>query len=159
MTTETKLHRSGGVVTLLGAASFSLCVGLVLVAVVAIAGGPASAAGAGVVLGLAVLAFGAFAVDAVAGIMPAASLLVALMTYVLQLALMTLVLVAASRSDALAGEGRGSWLVAGVIASVLAWTLAQLVLATRRRIPAYDIVLPSEKSAVIDSAFDRVSVR
>ncbi|MEX0428968.1 hypothetical protein AB3X52_15175 [Nocardioides sp. DS6] len=157
MTTELQPHRSGGVATLLGATCSAVGAGA-LVAVLALAvagGGAAGAALAGAALALVVMAFGAFAVDLVATVMPAASLLVALLTYALQLVLMTVLLTAASDVDALAGHGRAGWLVAAVVAVVLVWTLSQLVLASRRRIPAYDVALPGEAR----SADVRVSVR
>jgi len=148
MTTESKQdRRTRGAAPLLGAAIGALAAGiLVALAGLAIDGTPALlAGGGGVLLALVVMALGAFTVDLVARVMPAASLLVALLTYVLQLVLMTVALLGVERAGALDDRGHGLWLAGGVVAVVVVWGVAQLVLTTRRRIPVFDVALPGER--------------
>ena len=71
--------------------------------------------------------------------MPTASLLVALLTYTLQVVLMGMVFVALSRSGLLGDTLHREWLAGVVIAGTFGWLLTQLVLTTRQRIPAYDL--------------------
>jgi hypothetical protein len=125
-------------VRLAGAAG--LVVGAVLVALAAVvAGGPAAAGAAvGVGMVLAFFSFGALTVGAVASVSPAASLPVALLTYVLQVAAVGLVLVALRRSGALESAVDARWAAGGVIAATLVWLVAQTVAATRSRHPSYD---------------------
>lgn len=142
MTTATQ-HSTGrpGARVLMGAAAVALGAGLALSLVGALASGSTAAYGAlvGTVLAVGVFALGAFSVNLVAGVMPSASLLVAMLTYTLQVVLMALVLVALSSSGALDdGLDRG-WLAGAVITVTLVWLLCQIVLVTRARIPAYDV--------------------
>lgn len=144
MTTASKQVRaSSGAGTLLGAASWALPVG-VAVALVGLAVDGTSALGAGLAGAVAtvlVLAGGALAVDVVARIMPAASLLLALLTYVFQVLVLTVALAAVAR----AADGTVTrWAAAALIAVTLAWTFAHLLLATRRRVAVYDVALPGE---------------
>lgn len=97
----------------------------------------AAAVGALVVLGI--LLFGSTAVDLVAGLMPGASLAVALMTYALQLVLLVAMLVAASESPLFAEAAERRWLFAGLLAVMLGWMVGQVVAAVRVRIPVYDL--------------------
>lgn len=116
-------------------------VGVVTVAAGAVAGGASAAYGAvaGSLLVLAVLGSGSVVVDVVARVMPAASLLVALLTYTLQVVLMAAVFVALTRSGQLDDALDRRWLGGAIIAGTLAWTLVQVVLTARQRIPAYDL--------------------
>ena len=124
----------------LRAAVVSALAAALVVAVAALAaGGPASAGAAvGGAVAVLVLAFGAFAVDAVSRLMPAASLLFALVTYTFQVVLMALVFVGLNRSGLLDRELDRNWLGAAIIAVVLVWTVAQIRLATTARIPAFE---------------------
>lgn len=142
MTTEsthTTPFRGGSV--LLGAAAAALVVGLATVLVGALAGGTAAAFGAlaGTLLVVAVFALGAGAVHLVAGVLPAASLLVALLTYTLQVVAMALVFAALSGSGLLDSVLHRAWLAGAVIGGTVAWLVAQVVLTSRLRIPAYDL--------------------
>ena len=146
MTTESStIRRATNAGPLLGAASAAAATGLLIAAVATLAGGGgaglAALVGAGVTLG--VLAFGAFAVDLVATVMPGASLLFALLTYALQLLLMLVVLAAIDRSEVFSATVAARSLGVAAIGVALAWTAAQLRLATRRRIPVYDLPVPS----------------
>ena len=159
MTTASKQVRAAsGAGTLLGAASWALPVGvLVALAGLAVAGAPAFGAGlAGAVATTLVLAGGALAIDVVARVMPTASLLLALLTYVFQVLVLTVALAAVASA---AGGTVTTWAAAALIAVTLAWTFAHLLLATRRRVAVYDLALPGETtgSAGIASASDGVS--
>lgn len=154
MTTETAgtqeagpVTRSAGVTALVGATVAALVAGLVVSLVGALASGEPAAYGALVGTGfvVAIFAFGAFGVNVVATVMPAASLLFAMVTYTLQVVLMALVFVALSRSGALDSTLDREWLAGAVIAGAACWLLGQIVGATRARIPVYD--LPSGAAA------------
>jgi ATP synthase protein I len=144
MTTESKqVRRPLGLAPLLGAASCALGSGLLLMLVALLVSG-GSAAGpvmGGAALAIAVFLFGSLTVSLVATVLPSASLMVALLTYVLQLLLMTVVLAGLAASSTVLDGSRGRWLAGGVVAAALTWSLTQLVLATRRRIPVYDLEL------------------
>jgi ATP synthase protein I len=142
MTTETLHHtREAGQRGLLGAAAAAGVVTLGLALVGLVAAGSAAAAGAlvGALLVLFVFGVGAFAVDLVASVMPAASLLVALLTYTLQVVLMGMLFWALSSSGTLGDEVDERWLAATVIAGTLVWLAVQIRQATRARIPVYDL--------------------
>lgn len=125
---------------LVGAAGAAAAAGLVTALLGAVSDTPAAlGALVGAGLALAVLASGAFAVDAVARILPAASLLVALLTYTLQVVVLGLAFVALSGSGLLEERLDRAWLGGAVAVTTLVWVLAQVVLATRARIPAYDL--------------------
>lgn len=129
---------------LLGAAAAASVLGAALVVAGAVVDGTPAAYGAliGVLLVLAVLGGGSMVVDLVAGVMPVASLMVALLTYALQVVLMAAVFVGLSRSGLLEDALDRQWLGGAVIAGTLAWMAVQVVLSMRARIPAYD--LPGE---------------
>jgi ATP synthase protein I len=151
MTTESKQVRAAtGAGTLLGAASWALPVGVAVALLgLAVDGVHALYAGlAGATATVVVLALGALVVDVVARIMPAASLMLALLTYMCQLLFLTVALAAVAGS---AGEDVTRWAAACLIAVTLAWTVAHVVLATRRRIAVYDVALPSEKTSASDA--------
>jgi len=141
MTTESKQDTRNGGSVLLGAAAVALVLGGLTVLSGALVGGADAAYGAlaGTLLAVGIFAFGSFMVNAVAGAMPAASLLVALLTYTLQVVLMALVFVALGRSGLLDDALDRRWLAGAVILGTIGWLVAQLVLATRARIPAFDL--------------------
>lgn len=99
----------------------------------------ALAAGFGALAVLGILLFGSTAVDLVAGLMPGASLGVALMTYALQLVLLVAVLLAASEAALFADLAERRWLFGGLLAVMLGWMVGQVVAAVRVRIPVYDL--------------------
>jgi ATP synthase protein I len=156
MTTESKQVHATGVGTLLGAASWALPAGLAVAAVgLAVDGSRAAYAGlAGALATVLVLAGGALAVDLVARVMPSASLLLGLLTYACQLLTVTLAL--ATVADA-AGRAATQWAAGSLIAVTLAWTAAHVLLATRRRIAAFDVALPGQDRSQDPSAPDAVS--
>jgi ATP synthase protein I len=141
-TTET---RTSAAVT--RAAVAALAVGLALAALGGIVSGSAAAYGAlaGTAISVGVFAFGAFAVDAVSRLMPAASLLFAMVTYTFQVLLMALAFVAVNRSGLLDDELSRNWLGGAIIAGAFVWMAVQVRLSTTARIPAFQS--PSEGGA------------
>lgn len=132
-------------------------VGAGLVVAGALVGGPAAASGAGVGLAMVLVFFGLGAVvlDVVAGIAPTLSMLVALLTYTLQVVLVGLVFVGLSRSGLLVSALDAEWLGATVIAGTLGWLAAQVVTTVRTRRPVYDLPaapLPSDPATTPSQA-------
>jgi len=129
---------------LLGASVAALSVGGAVVGVAALSSGSDAAVAAllGGLIAAGVLVLGSVVVNVVASLLPAASLMVALLTYLLQVVVMALVFVALSGSALLATSTARTWLSAAAITVTVAWLVGQIWLATRMRIPAYD--LPAE---------------
>ena len=140
MTTESKPGTRTRVSPLLGAVAAGAVAVLVLVVAAALTDGRPAVVGAasGGVLTLVVFAVGVAAVGAVARLLPAASLLVALLTYALQLLVLALVVAAIQRAGVGAETLSRGWFAAGVIAVTMLWLVGQVVAATRQRIPLYD---------------------
>lgn len=136
--------RVTGMRPLLGASVAALVVGGVVIAVAGLASGADAAAAAlvGTAIAAGVFTLGSLAVNAVASLLPAASLIVALMTYLLQVVVMALAFAGLSGSAMLATSGARAWLAVAVIAITATWLVAQIWLTTRLRIPVYD--LPAE---------------
>ena len=129
MTTESTHHtRKSGVSVLLGTAAVTLVLGGITSGLGAAVGGSAAAYGA--LVGTA---------RVVGVLMPAAALLVALLTYTLQVVVMGLVFVALKGSGLLESTLDRRWLAGAVIAGTFGWIAAQIVLSMRARIPAYDL--------------------
>ena len=139
MTTAQPTPRRGRPV--LGPLSVAASLGLVLVAAAAVVTGSSGAAGAaiGATMVCLVFAFGAVVLGIVALVAPAASLLVALLTYTLQVVLVGLVYVGLSGGGALDGSVDAKWISGAVIACTLAWTTTQIVVSTRVRQPIYEL--------------------
>jgi ATP synthase protein I len=142
-TTDTATPRTGapraGRRPFVVAALVTTVVGALLVAVAALVAGSPAAYGAlaGSAMVVVVLAFGAFVVDLAARVAPATSLLVALVTYTLQVGLMALLFVAVRRADVLASDVERGWLGGTVIAGALVWSVVQLRASMTTRIPVY----------------------
>ena len=147
MTTESQQDTRTGLSPLLGALGAGAVAVLVLVVAAALVDGRAAVVGAagGGVLTLAVFALGVAVVSVVARLMPSASLLVALMTYALQLLVLALCIAAIERAGVSGADLSRGWFAAAVIAVTLLWVTGQLVAATRQRIPVYE--LPSSTSS------------
>ncbi|TNM47159.1 hypothetical protein FHP29_03015 [Nocardioides albidus] len=135
LTTETRTHR-----VVMRAALVAAVAAVLLVLVAALVAGSAAALGAAVggVVAVGVFAFGSLSVELVARLMPAASLLFALLTYTLQVVLMALVFVALNRSGLLGEELDGTWVGVAIILGAFVWMTAQILLATTARIPAFE---------------------
>lgn len=102
-----------------------------------------AALGAALVVGF--FAFGALSVNLVAGIAPRISMVVALMTYTLQVLLLALALVALARSELAPGTIDPRWLGGAVLVGTLVWMSALIVGTLRAGVPAVE-------SASADSA-------
>jgi hypothetical protein len=141
MTTESKQDTRPGVTVLLGAAIAGAAAVVLLSVVAAITGGADAAVATGVGGGMAlgIFFFGTAALHLVAGVMPTMSLLFALLTYTLQVALMTLLMVGINQSGAFTTSHTRGWLAAGVILTTITWMVAQIWRATHLRLPVYDL--------------------
>jgi ATP synthase protein I len=117
-----------------------LAAGLLTVTTAALAAGSAAALGAvvGFLLVLGFFGLGASVVNAVASVSPTASLLVALLTYTLEVVALGAVFVALRRSGALAETVDPGWVGGVVIAATLVWLVAQTIAEVRSRQPIYD---------------------
>lgn len=144
MTTESQQDTSRGVSPLLG----SGVAGVVAIGVLALLGWVvADAAGllggvSGGALALVVLFVSTTVVNAVAGIMPGASLLIALLTFFLQVLVLAFVAVALREAAFDDAQFSGGWFAAGVVTVTLTWVAVHVWLYTRLRIPAYDLPSP-----------------
>lgn len=137
----TRTTRSGGVTLLLRSGAVTVVVGSLLAVAGAVLAGSAAAYGAlvGTALVVVVGTGGALVVDAVAGVLPTASLLVALLTYTLQVLLLLVAFLALERSGLLASDLDRGWVGGAAIVATFQWLLAQLLLTVRTRVPAYDL--------------------
>jgi ATP synthase protein I len=138
-----------GTAVLVRTAGAVILLGLLAIGLGGLLSGSAAAYGAlvGTVLVVGVFGFGTFTVNAVAAVMPTASLLVAVMTYTLQVVAMALAFVILSGSGALDETIDRAWLGGTVIAGTMVWLVVQIVQATSRRIPIYDVSLPDVEQA------------
>lgn len=142
MTTESRNQpRDAGALVLLGSALVALGGGLATVVIALLVAGSDQVRGAlvGTALVVTVLAVGAFVVHLVAGMLPTASLLVALLTYTLQLVVLAVALVLVERSEAATDALDREWLAAAVIAATAAWLVGQIWFTARARIPVYEL--------------------
>lgn len=132
--------RSGGALVA-GAAAFTVLIGGAITALGFLTAGEAAGWGAlvGAVVAGFFFTFGTLTVHVVANLMPQAALMVALLTYTLQVVLVLLVFLALSRSGVIGRDLDASWLAGGVIGATAAWLIGQLVLFTRARIPAFEV--------------------
>jgi ATP synthase protein I len=117
----------------------------------AVLDGRPAAAGAltGTIMVVAFFALGALVLDTVAALAPAASLMIALLTYTLKVVLVGLVFLGLTRSGLLEESIDARWLGGTVIAGTLTWLAAQVAVSMRSRQPLYD--LPAD-SVVADSS-------
>ena len=153
MTTESQPRTSSGTPPRTGAVGAAVAAGAVAVAVLLVvallaADGPAVV---GVLVGggvtLAVFAAGVAFVGLAARLVPAASLLVALLTYTLQLLVLALTVAVLERSGVADETLSRGWFAGAVIAVTMLWLAGQLVGSLRQRIPAYDL---SEESRLVE---------
>ncbi|MQW75523.1 hypothetical protein GHK92_06530 [Nocardioides sp. dk4132] len=134
-------HRHSGARVLVWAAATTAGLGLVACAVGGLVGGSAAALGVlvGALIAVAVFSFGSFTVHTVAGLMPSASMLFALLTYALQVLLLLLALVAIEEAGLVEDTLDRVWLAGGIIGGTLVWMVAQVVWTVRARIPVFDL--------------------
>jgi ATP synthase protein I len=118
----------------------TMLVGTTAAVLGALATGTPALLGAAIGTAMVCLFFGGGAVvlDAVAALAPAASLLVALLTYTLQVVLVGAVFVGLRRSGLLEQAIDPRWLGGTVIAATLTWLTVQVVASMRTRIPVYE---------------------
>ena len=150
MTTETLPHTlNPGVRVLGGAALAALAGGLVVTLGAALVADAQALRGAlvGAALAVLVFTFGSFVVDQVALRLPGASLLVAVLTYTLQVVLLGLVFWQLTQSGALESDLDRRWLGGALVAATIGWMVGQIVLTTRVRIPVYDLPRGSSAAA------------
>jgi ATP synthase protein I len=86
-----------------------------------------------------VLATGFAVVDLVAGLLPTASLVVAMLTYTLQIVLLAALLALLRGADDIEQTLTPGWFAGGLIGVALTWTVCLVVHAMRARIPLYDL--------------------
>ncbi len=155
MTTAT-VSRDSGVAVLVGAGVATAAFGSLLALIGAVVEGSSAAYGAllGTLLTIVVFGLGAAAVNLVAGILPTMSLIVAMMTYLLQLVVIWLVLSVLETTDLLDSTLSRAWLGGAVIIGALAWMAAQIGLHITRRVPVFD--LPEQ--GVADLGLDKTDV-
>jgi ATP synthase protein I len=146
MTTESRAtsRPSGlvpGVRVVARAAALTALVGAFLVGAAAVVHGsePAAAAAVGAGLVVLVVSFGTLSLHVVASAMPTASLLVALVTYTTQLAIVLLVFLAITRGEVFSGDQARGWLAGSMVLATVVWTVAHLVLTARERVPYFDL--------------------
>ena len=141
-------HPGGAPRVLLGAACAALVAGLLLVLLAALVSGSAAAYGAaaGTAIVIGVFAIGSVAVDLVAGLLPNASLMVAMLTYTLQVVALALIFVALSGSGLLDDTIDGRWLGGTVIVGTFAWLVVQIVADDAPEVPADRHHQPHERS-------------
>ena len=115
--------------------------GLVGTGLGALLGGAPAALGAAVGFAMVLVFFGtgAVVVNAVATVSPSASMLVALLTYTLQVVLVGVVFAALDGSGALDGTVDRTWAGAAVVVATLVWLVSHIISATRSRQPLYDL--------------------
>ncbi len=146
MTTESQLPHRSGVSPLLGSVALSLVAAGVLAAAGGVFGGAAGARGAaaGALATLLTFGWGIYVVSVVAKVLPSASMMVALLTYALQLMLMAVFAVAMMRASDGGDFLAHGWIAAGVVTIAVVWIAAQVVWTVRLRTLAYD--LPTKPS-------------
>ncbi len=77
--------------------------------------------------------------------MPSATVLVALVTYALQLVVLAAVALSFVRNGVFDETLDRRWFGGGVALATAAWMVAQIVAATRARIPVYDLPEAGER--------------
>jgi ATP synthase protein I len=119
----------------------TLVVGTTAAVVGQLVTGPSALVGAVIGTAMVCLFFGggAIVLDAVAALAPAASLLVALLTYTLQVVLVGAVFAGLRRSGLLEEAIDPRWLGGTVIAATLTWLTVQVAASLRTRIPVYEL--------------------
>jgi len=133
---------------IVAALGVTVVVGIALVVLAVLTADAAAVRGAAVGIGMVALFFGlgGLALNAVAGAMPAASLLFAMLTYTLQVLLVALLFVGLRNSGLLDSTLDRQWIGGAVIVGTITWLLAQIVATTRVRQPVYDLPSGDEEA-------------
>ena len=144
MTTASTHSRTGrppGAAGLWVAALAGLAAGAVLAGIGGIASGEtaalSAAAGAGLVV--VVVGFGVFVLNTIASVMPGATVLVALVTYTLQMVVLAAVTLQLVRSEMLEDTLDRRWFGGAIALATAVWAITQIVAHTKARIPVYDL--------------------
>ena len=126
------------------AAALTAVLALASATLAALTGGTPQVLGAlvGAVLVGAFFVFGALSTALAAAYAPATSLMVALLTYTLQVALLGVVFVAIRRSGLVPETLDDRWIGGVVIVGTLVWIGTLLTAAVRERHPVWDVPLP-----------------
>lgn len=147
MTTETPRSRTTPRGAELVGAGLAALAATVLVALLALllTGGEervpsAVGAMAGGSIALVFFLAGSMLVNLVATVQPELTMLVALLTYTLEVVLLLVVFLALDRNQVFATQGQRGWVVAGLLACTVAWTVGHVRATTRLRIPAFEPV-------------------
>lgn len=82
---------------------------------------------------------GAAAVNVVSGLMPEAALMIALLTYFLQVLVVLVALAALTDSAVLEERLDRGWVAGSVIGATLIWMAGQVAVTVRARIPIFDL--------------------
>jgi ATP synthase protein I len=138
-TQDTRRGHRGRVAPLVAASLIGGLAVALSVAVGALFDGSSAALGALVGGGLALAVFlaGTLVVSAAASVLPGMSLLVALMTYTLQLLVLALAVSGLEGSGLAGQELSREWFAGALIAVTCLWLVGQVVATTRQRIPAF----------------------
>lgn len=141
MTTESKQDTRPGAFVLLGAAGAAFVAGLVMTLIAWLSADVTAVRSVAVstLLVVVVIGFGVFTLNTVASIMPSATVLVALVTYALQLVVLAAVVLGLARNGMMDDTFDRRWFGGGVAVATLAWMIAQIVAHVRARIPVYDL--------------------
>ncbi len=142
MTTDPQSpRRRASTFVLTGAALVTLVLGGVATLLAALLEGREAAWGSltGTAVVVGVFGLGALVVDQVAGLLPGAALLVALLTYTLQVVAMAALFLGLSGSGLLDTSIDRGWLAGTIVAGTLVWLVAHVLMAVRVRIPVYDL--------------------
>lgn len=141
MTTESKQDTRPGAQLLLGAAGAAFAAGLLMALIAGLVADLTAFRSVAVstLLVVVVIGFGVFVLNTVASIMPSATVLVALVTYAVQLVVLAAVVLGFARNGMMDGTFDRRWFGGGVAVATLAWMVAQIVAAMRARIPVYDL--------------------
>lgn len=125
---------------LVGAGLAALAVtALVALAALVLSGAPSGVGAlAGGSIALVLFLVGSLLVGAVAAAQPQLSMLVALLTFTLEVLVLLVVLVALDRAEVFPSAAERGWVVAGLVGCTLAWTAGHLRASTRLRIPAFE---------------------
>lgn len=147
MTTESHRDLRPGGAVLIRATVAALGTGLVLTVGAGLVSGSTAALSAAVSTGLVVIVigFGVFVLNTVASVMPSATVLVALVTYALQLVVLAAVALSLIRNGVLDETLDRRWFGGGVALTTAAWMVAQIVAVTHARIPVYDLPEAGER--------------
>lgn len=149
MDTQRRKVRDSGATVLLAGLGVTLLLGVVAAVAGGVLTGPTAAWGAlvGAALIAVVCAGGSLVVNLVAGVVPWASLMFALLTYTLQVVVLVTAFLALERSGLLGAELDRGWLGGTAVAATVVWLVSQVVLAFRTRVPVYDLPVVDPSAA------------